>query len=142
MALVCIIFFCILLSIPVNILLLNIIQNINIDYPVFFNISVLLSYIGISIRSISVFTLFAAVYWLFKKVLWKKKPFKYILNVPNLNGEWHGEVISTHMSDDSEIVKIFNVKLLIQQDWEKIVIRMTFPSSTSYSENINLYEKL
>ncbi|MGL5642839.1 MAG: hypothetical protein ACRDDM_11245 [Paraclostridium sp.] len=65
--------------------------------------------------------------WLFCKVLWNKPLFKKIHNVPDLNGIWEGELLSSFKdANGNGIVRKCTIK--VKQNWDEISFKSTFTS--------------
>ncbi|OQW93648.1 MAG: hypothetical protein BWK79_10015, partial [Beggiatoa sp. IS2] len=71
------------------------------------------------------------LYFLFKKFIWKLRFLHIIglIKVPNLNGEWDGEVKSSY----DKFSNSYPIKMTIKQDWTHIVVRVRADKSTSHS---------
>lgn len=49
---------------------------------------------GVTTNFIGVTFLYGLIYWLFDNYIWKWKPLRKVLNVPDLNGHWEGNLTS------------------------------------------------
>ena len=74
---------------------------------------------------------FSAAYWAFDRYVWRLDLLRKIgfVDVPNLNGEWKGEVKSSHGVDGSS----HSVSVVIHQRWSKMAIRLATEHSRSHS---------
>ena len=74
---------------------------------------------------------FSAAYWAFDRYVWRLDLLRKIgfIDVPNLNGEWKGEVKSSHGVDGSS----HSVSVVICQRWSKMTIRLATEHSRSHS---------
>lgn len=94
--------------------------------------------IGISINQFSVLGIFGIIYALYANVLWNKKIFKKLHNIPDLNGEWDGSYISSYIDENGQQKKD-GCSAVIKQNWNKISIKCKFGESSSYSKTASLY---
>ena len=78
----------------------------------------------------SVPAFFSAAYWAFDRYVWRLGLLRKVgfVNVPNLDGEWDGEVKSSHGGGSSQPVSV-----VIHQRWSKMAIRLDTEHSRSYS---------
>ena len=96
---------------------------------------VILRYLGIEPRwwlSLPSFGgIYGALLWLFDHYLWRWGVLGKIglARVPNLNGQWTGEVRSSYVPDGA----ILSVRVLIRQRWSKLAIRLEATQSRSDS---------
>ena len=96
---------------------------------------VMLRYLGIEPRwwlSLPSFGGFYGVlHWLFDHYLWRWGVFGTVglARVPNLNGQWTGEVRSSYVPDGATL----SVRVLIRQRWSKLAIRLEATQSRSDS---------
>lgn len=80
---------------------------------------------GLNAFGLSPFAVATALYMAFDRWLWKFHPFCWLHPVPNIAGEWEGEIESSYGSDgDGELVPIDpdGSRLAITQRWSKIEI--------------------
>lgn len=79
----------------------------------------------------SVPAFFSAAYWAFDRYVWRLDLLRKIgfVDVPNLDGEWKGEVKSSHGGDGSSQP----VSVVIRQRWSKMAIRLDTEHSRSHS---------
>ncbi len=68
----------------------------------------------------SSFALFGFYFWLFDNYLWRIWILKKIHNIPDLSGEWEGEVTKPNEPH----FDIYPVKAIIEQSWTKIQIEV------------------
>lgn len=73
--------------------------------------------------------IYAILYLLFDKKLWKTKYMLKILGIPNLNGEWTGKANSSLGNTE------YTMNLKVEQTWSKISFIATFPDTNSKSES-------
>ena len=74
---------------------------------------------------------YGAVYWLFDQFLWRWAALgKFgLIRVPDLNGEWTGEIGSSHTPGNQTI----SVRVTIKQRWSKLGVRLHATQSRSDS---------
>ena len=79
----------------------------------------------------SVPAFFSAAYWAFDRYVWRLGLLRNVgfVNVPNLDGEWNGEVKSSHGGGGFSQP----VSVVIHQRWSKMSIRLGTEHSRSYS---------
>ena len=72
---------------------------------------------------------FSGLYWAFDRWVWRLGLLKKfgIVPIPNLNGRWDGEVVSSY--DDG----VYPISVTISQRWLKMVIMLETASSQSHS---------
>lgn len=87
----------------------------------------------VSIASLGVFGI---LYTLFDKYIWKWKLLKKIgiVQTPNLNGTWKGEIHSSYF----DFKESQPATLVIEQTWSKICIKGRFNQSKSSSDTTSL----
>lgn len=77
--------------------------------------------------------IFSVLYAIFNNWIWKNKYMKKIHKIPDLNGVWHGEFISSFKDDfGNKITGTCDMK--IKQTWSKISIECNFNLSESHSK--------
>ena len=103
-------------------------------------LDVMLGYLGIEPRwwlSLPSFGgIYCALHWLFDHYLWRCAVLDKIglVRVPNLNGQWAGEIQSSHVPDGKHLP----VSVLIRQRWSKLIIRLDAARSRSHSVSATL----
>lgn len=97
----------------------------------------LLSKIGISVSGVSLLSIFTILYFLFCKFGWKRVT--RLTGIPNLNGVWKGELISSHINPETNENVQLDMTLEIIQNWNSISLRADFPESSSYSKTASLH---
>lgn len=80
--------------------------------------------------SISGFTVFLILYWLFNNYFWKTNLFSKAMNFPNLSGKWDCEAISNNITLQQKFP--WKSTVTITQYWDKILI---ISKTTSKSES-------
>ena len=80
--------------------------------------------------------LYSGLYWLFDRYVWKLGLFRKLnlVQLPNLNGKWVGEVKSSYSQDGSA----HSVSVVILQRWSKMLIRLESEHSRSRSITASL----
>ncbi len=80
--------------------------------------------------------LYSGLYWLFDRYVWKLGLFRKlnIVQLPNLNGKWVGEVKSSYSQDGSA----HSVSVVILQRWSKMLVRLESEHSRSRSITASL----
>ncbi len=128
-----------LLFIPMNAILTTVYNLIIMLLPSTANFFNLLSEIGISVSAVSLLSVFAMLYFIFCKFVWKMKLVAKFTGVPNLNGDWQGTLVSSHINPETNKKTVLDMTMVIIQDWNSISIRSTFPKSSSYSKTASLH---
>lgn len=82
-------------------------------------------------------TSFMVLQLIYNKFFWKSKLMKQIHHIPNLNGCWTGEFISSKM-DKEGMPYTGSCKMIIEQTWTKIKITCYFNKSTSDSQTATI----
>jgi len=88
---------------------------------------------GLNAFGLSPFAIATGLYVAFDRWLWKWRPFCWLHPVPDIAGEWKGEIDSSYGSeDDHELVPIEpnGSRLTIAQRWSKIEINYRNPESS------------
>lgn len=93
-------------------------------------------YLGVFSSQITVGTVFAAISWWFDIQLWRIPLINKFLGVPDLNGSWEGVLESSFK--ENGVNKKVDMKLEIEQSWNRIKCTSTFPASKSYSDLVCL----
>jgi len=134
-----VIVFLMFISILLNFLLYNKVNSLIMDIcskaPLFLSIVNFLESFGTGINILCVLTIFAVLYWLYTKYIWKY--LKRIHSIPDLSGEWKGKLISSYINEQGEHTEK-DVKLIINQNWNKISIKSEFGTSYSYSDTASI----
>lgn len=126
----------IILSSALTFLLGGIITNIKIwfqQYAWISNTLRLCDDLGVTTNFIGVTFLYALIYGLFDNYIWKWRPLRKVLNVPDLNGHWEGELTSATYQTT------IHMDLNIKQTWSKISFVSTFPKSKSESNVASIF---
>lgn len=89
--------------------------------------------LGVTTNFIGVTFLYALIYGFFDNYIWKWKPLRKVLNVPDLNGHWEGELTSATYQTT------IHMDLNIKQTWSKISFVSTFPKSKSESNVASIF---
>lgn len=76
-------------------------------------------------------SIFAALYWLFSRYLWKWVPVASLLKVPNLLGTW--SCAGQTLNPDGSLSFGWQGTVTISQNWDKIRIRLVTDKSGSNS---------
>lgn len=119
------------ISIGLNILLGGMIQNIE-DYigkSKFSDILQLLKFLEVNSNIIGVPIIYAILSLSYNNCLWKNKWLKKLHQIPDISGEWKGELISTFNR------KTIKMELTIEQKWNKILFSSNFPETNSRSHS-------
>lgn len=74
-------------------------------------------------------TIYAVLYWIFDKHVWKWSHVAKLLKVPNLAGKWDCE--GTPLSNDKATA--WRGTMTIVQSWDKIYVHVSTDNSTSHS---------
>lgn len=99
----------------------------------------LFSKIGISVSEVSLLSVFAILYVLFCKFVWKIKLVAKMTGIPDLSGAWEGKLISSYINPETNKKAELDMTVEIIQDWNSISIRSKFPESSSYSKTASLH---
>jgi len=90
--------------------------------------------------AVPVFAIFAGVYFLFNKYLWRIGGLRSILLVPDLNGTWNCEGQTTlkyGVPADCQ----WGAKIIITQSWSKILIHLKTSQSESKSISASIFHE-
>ncbi len=93
----------------------------------------------VSFGGIGTFTLFGILWTVFDRWLWRKPPFIAIHGIPDLNGEWEGELISS-FKDDSDVNTCCSMMLVVTQTFSRMQCVSHYPSSSSRSAIVGIRE--
>lgn len=79
---------------------------------------------------------YSGLYWLFDRYVWKLRLLRKLsfVQLPDLSGEWVGEVKSSYSQDRSAQ----SVSVVILQRWSKILVRLESEQSQSRSTSASL----
>lgn len=80
---------------------------------------------------------FVVIYFIFTNWLWKIKLMFKFHKVPNLNGIWVGEFISSYINPDTNENTVGVCEMEIKQTWDKITVKSRFNESESNSINVS-----
>jgi len=86
-------------------------------------------WLGISVGSISAFTIFGLLFWLYDKLLWKISWVRKYTGVPNFSGTWEG-VLRTSFDASLEI----QMTTTIEQTWSKIKVHSNFHNPQNHED--------
>jgi len=107
-------------------------SNILINVPSYLkSIISTLDFFGLSVTSVTLLGVFGVLYLLFRKVLWTIPIISKFHSIPNLNGTWKGELVSSYLTDGVPTRIEFSME--VRQDWDHISVICAFPRSTSHS---------
>jgi hypothetical protein len=84
------------------------------------------------ISAVSLLTVFAGVYWLFNKHLWRWRWLRDLLLVPDLNGAWECAG-TTRMKDGNPTEFQWSGDIVITQSWSRLLIHLKTKTSSSHS---------
>ena len=90
--------------------------------------------------AVPVFGLFAGLYFLFDKYLWKISWLRKVLLVPDLNGKWICEG-HTNLKNAVPVNYDWNATISITQSWSKILIHLKTNQSESKSISASIYHE-
>lgn len=93
-----------------------------------------------TITAIPVFVLFGVIYWCFNKYLWRISMLRRILLVPDLNGEWSVEGMTTLKNGENADFK-WNGKITVTQSWSKLLIYLQTDQSASSSVSASIHHE-
>lgn len=96
-------------------------------------------YLGVFSSQITVGTVFEVICWWFDKQLWRIPWINKFLGVPDLNGSWEGVLESSF--NENGVNKKVDMKLEIEQSWNRMKCTSIFPTSKSYSDLVCLDSK-
>lgn len=82
-------------------------------------------------HSLSLFTIFAIIYFLFNKYIWNLKLFYKLFHFPNLEGEWECTGLSHNIEKQEDFP--WEGVVVIKQSWDKILISIRTKNSSSQS---------
>lgn len=84
--------------------------------------------------SVSSFTVFLILYWLFNNYFWKINLFSNAMKFPNLSGKWACEAISNNIALQQQFP--WKSTVTITQSWDKILIISKTTTSKSDSKSV------
>ncbi len=90
--------------------------------------------------AVPVFGLFAGLYFLFDKFLWKITWLRKLLLVPDLNGKW-ACTGRTNLKNGEPVNFDWNATVSITQSWSKILIHLKTSQSESKSISASIYHE-
>ena len=90
--------------------------------------------------AVPVFGLFAGLYFLFNKYLWKVSWLRKILLVPDLNGAWSCQGHTTLKNGEPENID-WSSTVKIMQSWSKILIHLKTSQSESKSISASIFHE-
>ena len=90
--------------------------------------------------AVPVFGLFAGLYFLFDKYLWKISWLRKVLLVPDLNGKWRCNG-HTNLKNAEQVDYDWNATVSITQSWSKILIHLNTSQSESKSISASIYHE-
>jgi len=90
--------------------------------------------------AIPVFGLFAGLYFLFDKYLWKISWLRKVLLVPDLNGKW-ACIGHTNLKNAKAVSYDWEATVSITQSWSKILIHLKTQQSESKSISASIYHE-
>ena len=75
--------------------------------------------------------IYKMLYYAFDRFVWRWRPLRRLglVTVPDLNGEWNGQIKSSYESDG----RTLQVSVVITQQWSKILARLEAEESCSRS---------
>ena len=75
--------------------------------------------------------IYKMLYYAFDRFVWRWRPLRRrgLVTVPDLNGEWNGQIKSSYESDG----RTLQVSVIITQQWSKILVRLEAEESCSRS---------
>jgi hypothetical protein len=76
-------------------------------------------------------SVFAFLYWIFNRYVWRWSRLSSLLKVPDLRGEWHCEGRS--LKEDRSVAFEWSGTISIVQTWDKLRVRLRTPQSGSNS---------
>lgn len=90
--------------------------------------------------AVPVFGLFAGLYFLFDKYLWKISWLRKVLLVPDLNGKWRCNG-HTNLKNAEQVDYDWNATVSITQSWSKMLIHLNTSQSESKSISASIYHE-
>lgn len=93
----------------------------------------------VSFGGIGMLALFGMIWKTFDLWLWKTPPFQAIHGIPNLNGEWQGELTSSYRDDSGNNVSC-TMKLIVTQTFSSMQCISIYSSSSSCSSMAGIRE--
>ncbi|MGE0756797.1 MAG: hypothetical protein AB7O38_07245 [Pirellulaceae bacterium] len=93
---------------------------------------------GFNVGGISAMTAFALLYFIFDRWLWKLKPLRAWLLIPDLNGTWRceGKAVDPTSGD---VAHDWSAEIRICQSWSRIGVVLKAASSSSRSISASVY---
>ena len=79
----------------------------------------------------SAVVIYKILYYAFDRLIWRWRPLRRLglVTVPDLNGEWSGQIKSSYESDG----RALQASVFITQQWSKILVRLDAEESSSRS---------
>lgn len=95
---------------------------------------------SVPVVAVPVFGLFAGLYFLFDKYLWKISWLRKVLLVPDLNGKWRCNG-HTNLKNAEQVDYDWNATVSITQSWSKMLIHLNTSQSESKSISASIYHE-
>lgn len=92
------------------------------------------------LTAVPVFALFLLLHLLFEKVLWKLKWLRRLLLVPDLNGKWKCQGLTT-LRGGVASAHPWDAQMTITQSWSKLLVHIRTPRSESKSVSASLFHE-
>ncbi len=93
-----------------------------------------------TVTAIPVVVVFSFIYWVFNKYLWRISKLRRILLVPDLNGEWSVEGMTTLKNGKNADFK-WKGKITVTQSWSKLLIYLQTDQSASSSVSASIHHE-
>jgi xanthosine utilization system XapX-like protein len=98
-------------------------------------VSLVASWIGVTVGSVSSLAVFGLLWWWFDRNLWKHPWARRVLLVPDLNGSW--KCAGCTITKGGEPVGYeWDAIITITQSWTKMLVRLERPNGTSLSTSL------
>jgi len=76
--------------------------------------------------------LLLATFWIFNEIIWKFYPIRRLFNIPNINGRYAGNLVSTH-TENNEQNGTYKIAIEIKQSLTSISVFLYTERSSSHS---------
>lgn len=93
-----------------------------------------------TVTAIPVFVVFGALYWSFNKYLWRIPMLRMFLLVPDMNGKWSVEGLTTLKNGENADYK-WEGEIVVTQSWSRIIIYLKTDQSSSSSVSASIHHE-
>lgn len=103
---------------------------------------------GVIPPAVPILLLFSGLYVAWERYLWRAPLIHRLTGPPDLNGEWVGQLQSSHFQQDLEAYmsdggqQATPPRMVIDQTWTRISVTIYFPTSTSVSTTASFLQDM